>query len=311
MSMIEHEEERWTNRTGASFGSTSKASGPSAALRRHWLPALAATVAGALVGALVGWALPVTYTAESRVGVGMGDLSSGAIAGFPLAAEELASNYARYVNDTGVTTGSVPEGVELAASNIPESNVLRIEAESTDEQLALSVARDTADTLITTVNDSDGQRSAEATYEQYRQAQDDLRTTTAVFNTYDAEVARLEALATPREQLEGVRAELNSAITNREMAQVRVDGLRALYVRQVSEDSEAADLVLVRAASVVNSSRAGSVQRGALVGLVLGALVGLGLATAAARRRSAAPAVTSDPIATTTDDPVTLEKDRG
>lgn len=281
MSINEYETEAWAPRTSSVFQP----------LRTHWRPAAAVTLAGALLGALVGFLLPVTYTAESRVAVGMGDLTSGAIAGFPTAAETLASNYARYVNDTGVTTGSVPEGVELAASNIPESNVLRIEASAPTPEVATQVAGDTANTLVTTVNENDAVRNAEATLQRYRDAQNELRTATSVFNTYDAEVARLEGTpGVARETLEGARGQLNSAITTRETIQAQVDGLRALYIRQVSEDSEAANLVLVREASVVSTSRSGAVQRGALLGTVIGALAGLALANARARRPAAAPA---------------------
>lgn len=257
-------------------------------LRRHWVPVAAIAVALTLIGALAGFLQPATHTAEARVAVGKGDLTSGAIAGFPLAARELASNYSRYINDTGVAGDAVPDGATLSASPIPESNVIRIRAESRDEAQATAVAAQAAADLVAAVNTNDAERGSGATLDGLRAAHDTLREATSVFEHYTSLLARQSANpATPAGELEGTRAKLNAAITEKEIAQAKVEAIQTKYIRQVSEDSQAANLVLVREASLVGSSRPGAIQRGAILGLGVGVLAGCASALVLSRRGTA------------------------
>ncbi len=141
---------------------TQAAVGPLAAWRHHWIVGVVAALLGAALGVGAAFAVPVTYTAEARVAVGSGDLTSGAIAGFPVAASQLASNYARYVNDRGVAATDLPENVTLSASQIPESNVIRIEVESSDPEAARSSANKAAELLVEAVNGSGKTSSPDA-----------------------------------------------------------------------------------------------------------------------------------------------------
>lgn len=257
----------------------SSAGTPLHAIKRHWISVVVITLLGGLLGAAVGFLIKPTYTAESRVAVGAGNLSSGAIAGFPLAAAQLASNYARYVNDNGIAGNNVPEGATVGASQIPESNVIRIEAKSTDEQAAVTAAQTTAQELINRVNgSSNGQDNPSDTQSQLDKAADAWGRTQTEMSAAEVELAR--ARNTPgasAAQIAAAQQALAKAKSEDAKAQARRDSLSQKLIREVSEGSQAADLVLVRDSSVSGSDRSGRIQRFAMIGII----AGLGIATLA------------------------------
>lgn len=266
--------------------------GPIWALLRRWPIAVLAAVLG--VGLGVGFASlqPTAFTAESRVAVGAGDLSSGAIAGFPTAAGELAANYARYVNDRGLrgdgAGGADLSGVALSASPIPDSNVIRIEAVSTDEQQAIDAADLTAQSLVRAVNEPRGAdtpasllasfNSAAIESAQARAAEEDaLRLLEQAREAPTAQAARLADL----------RARVVNTGAAADEAELRQSAIQSQYL-EASSASRSADLEVVNPATVLYDTSSSLRQRYALLGLTLGLVVALLVAFALDRRSARA-----------------------
>lgn len=276
MSSIEYQEAEPVTRATA---------GPLTALRRHWPAATALALVGALLGAGVAFIVPTTWTAESRVAVGAGDLTSGAIAGFPIAASQLASNYARYVNDRGVAGTDVPEGVELSASQIPESNVIRIEASSADPDAARAAANTAATELIDTVN-AGSRTTAEEVYAEFQElAGEDAAAQTALAAAQH-DLDELLAEEDPsRRAVAAAREDVTEAAAKAADTAMRANAVRQRYTTLVAGTSSAANLLLVREADALESNRASLLARLGLAGLAAGAAAGLVLAVALERRR--------------------------
>ncbi|MDO5681543.1 MAG: hypothetical protein Q4G46_01770 [Propionibacteriaceae bacterium] len=259
---------------------------PMAAVRKRWVRVSAISLVGALLGVLVGLLIPTSQTAEVRVAVGQGSLTTSAIAGFPLAAVNLASNYARYVNSTGVAREATMPGVKLKASQIPESNVIRIEATSKNAEDATAAATAAADELIAQVNDESIQREIKDTRDALAAASQQYSDAFARVQSHQAELIRLQAppVATV-EQRDGARNRLAEAKGAEGIAEAELNAQQTKLVRLISENSQAAKLTLVREVGKPTSSRSSNMQIGGLLGLVVGGAVGVISATASARRR--------------------------
>ncbi len=276
MSTIEYREAEPFNRAGT---------GPLTSWRRHWVVGLLAALLGAALGLGAAFVLPVTYTAEARVAVGAGDLTSGAIAGFPVAASQLASNYARYVNDRGVAGTDVPENVTLSASQIPESNVIRIEADSADPAAARDAANRAAQTLIDTVNNS-GKTSADDVYAEFGKAAKADAAAQTELRAAQATLDKLLGQDNPSKgKLKSARADLTDAAAKADNTSLTLNALRQKYTNLTTGSSTAANLLLVRSSDDLTSNRTSLLARFGLAGLAAGAAIGLIAAVAIERRR--------------------------
>ena len=265
---------------------TQVAIGPLVAWRRHWVKGVAAALVGAALGVAIGFAMPVSYTAESRVAVGAGDLTSGAVAGFPLAASGLASNYARYVNDRGIGQTDVPEGVKLSASQIPESNVVRIEATSADAAAATAAANMAADQLVAIVNNH-GQQSIDEVFEQYTRAAtiDAKAQTKLAAEQYDLNVL-LNTTDSKKSKIKAARDDVTKASAAAALTSAKAAVLRQNYANLMTGNRTAATLMVVRTADGLSSNRTSRVSQLALLGFIVGAAGGLVLAVQLERRRA-------------------------
>lgn len=266
---------------------TRDATRPFESWRRHWVLGTAVTVLFAALGAGAGFLMPVTWTAESRVAVGSGDLTAAAIAGFPLAASQLASNYARYVNDTGVAGNPVPANVALSASQIPDSNVIRIEASSADPAAAQAAANDTAQTLMDEVNDN-GSEPLDQVYETFTKAADEDAAAesdlAAAQDALDKLRGRTDA---SKSAIASARDKVSKASAKAARTGLVSDALRQKYTSMVAGASTAATLRLARTADTLSSSRSSQITRFGLLGLAAGAVIGLLVAIGLDRRRVA------------------------
>ncbi len=238
----------------------------------------------AVLGAGAGFLAPVTWTAESRVAVGSGDLTSAAIAGFPLAASQLASNYARYVNDSGVAGNPVPVNVELSASQIPDSNVVRIEASSADPAAAQAAANDTAQKLIDLVNNN-GNEPLDGVYEAFTAAADDDAAAdsdlAAAQRALDNVLGKTDS---SKAAIKAARSKVAEASAKAARTGMVSDALRQKYTSMVAGNTSSAKLQLARTADTIASNRTSLVTRFALLGLAAGAVLGLLIAIGLDRR---------------------------
>lgn len=233
-----------------------------APVRNHKKLVAGATLAGLVLGLLLALVLPQKFTAEARVAVGAGTLTTSAIAGYPLAAQDLAANYARYINDTGLAGHTVPEGVTLSASPIPESNVIRIEAESSDRAEAELVAKDVAETLVRVVNSADGVDAA-------GESGGNLAAVSREWGEAYADVQTIEAQLRQGGGGSALRDRLAEAKTRESIAQAKLEVVNA---------TQLTDLIVVTEPGPATSNRWTNMQQFGLIGIVVGFLVGLILA---------------------------------
>ncbi|MFT4225578.1 hypothetical protein [Micropruina sp.] len=265
---------------------TQAAAGPLTAWRRHWLMGTVVALTIALVGVAAGFVAPTVHTAEARVAVGAGDLSAGAVAGFPAASSSLASNYARYVNDRGVAQTDIPDGVTLSASQIPESNVIRIEAASADPAAATAAANSAADQLVTLVN-TGGRQSIEDVFKQFTKAsKDDAKAQTELA----AAQHQLDLLLSDTESKKGSLNRARDAVTKAAgtagETSAKAAALRQKYTNLVDGSQTAGNLLVIRTADTPTTNRISLVSRLGLIGLIIGAAGGLAIAVALERRRA-------------------------
>lgn len=262
-------------------------------LRRHWRLACAITAISMLLA--LGYALtrsPV-HTAETRLAVGAGEMSTLAIPGFPNASKDLAANYARWVTSTGSGQYAYPAGVEVLASPIAESNVIRIQAKSTDPAQATDVVTKTAEALLAEVNKVRDDNNP------------DLVLKTIIDNSGNVLDARTEADLTAQAledaQAEGsddsdavkvARAAATAAAKQYTEVATRQDARIATYQRLVSQSTTEADLHTIgQGAAVIGDNRTARVQRFGLLGLGAGVFLALLISGALdRRRRDVAPA---------------------
>lgn len=264
---------------------TQAAAGPLTAWRRHWLMSTVVAIVGALIGVAVAFATPTTYTAEARVAVGAGDLSAGAVAGFPVASSALASNYARYVNDRGVAQADVPEGVTLSASQIPESNVIRIEALSADPAAATAAANAASDQLVTLVNTS-GRQSTEDVFKQFsKTSKDDAKAQTALAAAQHELDLLLSKTESKKSAVTKARNVVTRAAGTAAETTAKAAALRQQYTNLVDGSQTAGNLIVIRTADAPTTNRISLVSRLGLLGLIVGAAGGLVIAVVLERRR--------------------------
>lgn len=262
------------------------------ALRRHWLVAILIVVVVGAMGAGVAMLKPNVYTAESRLAVGAGEMSTLAIPGFPTASRDLASNYARWVTLQGVGGTAAPPGtLSLAASPIPDSNVLRIEAKAENPDIALAAAGAAGKALVAEVLKVKTDNDPKALLDQVGQSSPALARA-------QAEVTRAHdqyrtAFSMDPGGSARVRAALEAYVkaeTQRQKLDAQRGALLERYRRVVSQRTTEADLRLIGpGAAVVGHDRNSRIQRYLLLGLVAGSLLAAAAAYALERRRLTRP----------------------
>ncbi len=240
------------------------------------------------------FAQPVTYTAEARLAVAGGDLAAQAVPGYALASQELAANYARYVNNSD-DQGALEEAVELpagsvasvAASPVPESNVVRIEVDAVDAASATAAAAYVADTLIERVEAASTEEEAASVLAEFTTISTEVAQAEQAAGSAQAAVdAGLQAAAP---DLEARRAAAADAAARLSVLRVQQEALAQRY-RTLVDTISSVNLTVVEPAAVTGNDRASRAQRYALAGVAAGLLLALALTRRAQRRAAAADA---------------------
>src|SRR3954454_4215176 len=129
-------------------------SNPLRSMLRLWPVTVVAVALGLAGGLAYDLTLPTSYTAEVRLAVGGQTVAAQAVPGFALASQQLAADFARYVGpqqDSAVLKQALgprtAEVVSVAASPIPQSNVIRVEVVAHDSQTAVDGAHVVAQSL--------------------------------------------------------------------------------------------------------------------------------------------------------------------
>lgn len=276
---------------------------PLAALRAHKAIALLLVILGAAAGMAYALQAPRTYTAEVRLAVAGESLTAQAVPGFALASQELAANYARYVNnaeaqtslneDLGVEVGSVDE---VTASPIPESNVIRIEVTARGETIAVRAAGQIADSLMERVNAPDGrQADADAALAEFtRLSADAAQAEQASLAADDALNNALGRASSgsprPGDDIPALRNAAATAAAQLSVLEVQQQAVGQRYQTLIDEVDNAARLTIALRATSRGDDRLVATQRYVLLGLAVGAVLATLVAIALERRRAGSSA---------------------
>jgi hypothetical protein len=268
---------------------------PLQTLRRHRVPAVIIVIACTAASLGIATTRPSTYSAEARLAVDGAKLSSQAVPGFALASQELAANYARYVNNAGTQTDlesaiDAPKGSveDVAASPIPQSNVVRIEVAAGDPDVAVAAAAAVSDRLLKQVNESTvSEEAASAALEEFtavsQQVASAEQAAAAAQNAVDRAVAgEVGDVGVLRQAAANSGAELA-------ILEIQQQALGEQYRALVAENhGTASQLTVVQAATSTGDDLLNRLQQFGLAGLVAGALLALLGASLLERRRRAA-----------------------
>lgn len=258
---------------------------PTRAVARHWLLTAVLGLIGLVLGAAVAIAVPQSYTAEARLAVAPERNSAYTIAGFPLAATELAANYARWVQNNTASGQWRPEGVtDVQASPVPDTAVVRVEVEAPDEQAAVNGANSVAQRLERVVGEAQSANDPENAYKAFQDRAAEVADATSEVSAAEAAYGRaLAGGSTAR--TETAKAALDEANAKLSTLKLRQDGDGDLYRRLYADPQGNTTLRVLGEASSMGSDRTSNLQRGAVLGLAVGLILAVPLSMLAERRR--------------------------
>lgn len=262
---------------------------PLGSMGRHWKLTAMCTLLGLVLGLLAALVLPRPHAAEARVAVVADTNNAYTIAGYPLAARELAADYARWVQNNASGGTWAPAGVsEVTASPIPDSTTIRIEVAGDSEQAAVEGADQVATSLVEEASQAQSVRDPEAAFEEYNKLLPALAEARADVDaaqaTYGRAVGSNAAAATVRQ----ARNALESAQVELSQVQLRTDAQAERYRRLYADTSGASTLKVIAPATSTGTGAESAFMRLGLVGAGTGFLVGFLLSVLRDRRRDAA-----------------------
>ena len=264
-----------------------------AAVRRHWLVAAMPVILLVAVAIVLGLKRPVTYTSTANLSVGHVYVSNPA--GIPTiidATKSLAGVYSRAIHSSAVVQDTqrrlrrenasrVSGG--LSATQIPQSPLIKVSAESRSRPGAMALANAGAAALAAYVN---------------RQVRDNEASTTISARYRRASAAFRRSLATSRrltrrytnDPSPANRAARERAAAATDTARLRRDALAASYQTAVQGGTSSVAVSIFSPASTPTNDRSRMLQIFVFVGLIgglaAGAALALLLASRDVRRRS-------------------------
>lgn len=253
--------------------------GPLEAALRHPFLTLLPIILFLGAAAAIGFTREPIYTSQARVNVGRVDVPAYTLQGVVVGNETLAAGYARTIAAKPVIdraarqAGVSPTAVagRLAASPVPGSTLIRVEASGPTKGSAVSLANGGANGLIAYVRKLGRQQQSTDLLQRYRRAQ--------------ARVGRLEDRIKTLRGRPGGRANARRAQLDLQTAQLQVSGLQDQF-RSSSGGADPQNLLqLIAPASSADSDVSSMLQRLGLIGLGAGLFVGIGLALLVSNRR--------------------------
>ena len=255
------------------------------AMRRHWFVALVPVVL--LVAGAVGLGLKRSprYKATANVSVGHVYVTNPVgIATIIDATQSLAAVYSRAIHSSAVLEGTrrrLGEGSSVTgtftATPLPESPLIKVTAESSSAQGAITLANASADALAAYINRQVRDNSASATLStRYREAalryRQRVETRKHLDRRYDRKRNRKNKAARDR------------AAAAADTALLRREALRASYEQAVQGGTSSVGVEIFSHASAATSDRRSMMQILVFVGLVGGLAAGAALALLRAAR---------------------------
>lgn len=246
--------------------------GPLESVFRYPLFAIVPVIALVLVGLLVGVGRDAVYSAEARVNVGRVDVPAYTLQGVTVGNSTLAASYARalaapdVVDRAARETGISPAEARgnLTGSQIPNSTLIRIEADGSSSAQAQQLANAAALQLIRYVTRLNVRQQEDRALQRYRRAQE------------QAEEARTKVLRITRNRPNSAAAE--KARIELSTAQLHARSIGARVLQATVAPSPENLLQLVVPAATADSDRDTVLQESLLIGLVAGIVLGFGLA---------------------------------
>jgi capsular polysaccharide biosynthesis protein len=246
--------------------------GPLESVLRNPILALVPVVALTLAGLAVGLLRSPVYEAEARINVGRVDVPAYTLQGVTIGNSTLASSYSRalsapeVINRAAKSAGlpAATARANLAASQVPRSTLIQVEAKGGSSGEAQQLANGAALALIKYVTKLNVRQQQSRSLGRYRRAQ------------ATAERARTRLLRIARDRpgsraAERARVELRTAELNARSVGARVVGATVV-------PSPENLLQLVVPAVTADSDKSSVLQRSLLIGLVAGLVLGIALA---------------------------------
>ena len=293
-------------------GVREQSSSPLRSMARLWPVTVVLVALGLGAGLAYAGQRPVDYTAEARLAVGGQTVAAQAVPGFALASQQLAADFARYVtpdqDQTVLSQGlgaRTAQVVSVAASPIPSSNVIRIEAVAHDQQTATDAAHIVAQSLLTQVNSTDTAGRAAAVLTEYRALSDKVAAAQAKSTEAAANLTALETrLTSTATKASGPTvfdpSTLSAADTALYLAaqdaaakasstlsslQIQQSAVGNKYQSLVGTDSPVTNLTFVQTGAISGDDKRSNQERFGLLGLLAGLVVALLVAALIDRRR--------------------------
>lgn len=246
--------------------------GPLESVLRHPLLALAPVVALVAIAVAVGLLRTPEYSAEARINVGRTDVPAYTLQEVTIGNATLAGSYARAIDaprviESASRQAEVPESEvrdRVAASQVPRSTLIRVEATGDSERAAVDLANGAARGLIFYVRHLNARQQDNRLIRRYRRA----------LRRGQRAQARLERVARGRsERSPAVR----EARLDLRTAQLRARTLGSRVVQTGATPAQNA-LQLVVPSAEATSDRTSVLSRLVLVALAAGVLLGIALA---------------------------------
>jgi hypothetical protein len=272
--------------------------GPGEAILRHRMAAALPVLVLLVAAVAFGVGREAVLTVESRVLVGRVDGPSAQIPGLSVANQQLASAYARLVGADSIQAAvkkDVGGGhVDVTASPVPESTVIRIEAKAGQLGTARRGARAAATELVTYVqslnapNPSAEQLKASynqavATQDDAAQKRDDLKVRLTQLRTPGSSAAQASA-GDLGGAIADTTAQLVDAQKATDLAKLDADTLALQYRDALDAQSNAVPLTVVTTGQFKGSDRRQTLALLATVAAVIGLGLGAVLAIVIDRR---------------------------
>ncbi|WP_369052480.1 hypothetical protein [Kineococcus terrestris] len=265
---------------------------PLTALAQRWKLAAALVVAGALAGAGLAQAVPTTYTGEARVAVGSQSLDARIVAGYSVAANQLASDIARYVNDRQAQGDLEPvlgeradEVQRVSASPIAGSSVVLVEVDAASAETATEGAQAVAQQLVDQVNTA-GTGAPDLLLQQYRDLTAQVEQARQAAAQAEGALAEAQASGAAALEVEAARTTAQETAAALDVLEVQQQALSQRYRNAVSNTPSASGLSVVRDAEVSRDDSGSTLQLLLLAGAGAGLLLALLLAVLQDRRRA-------------------------
>jgi hypothetical protein len=246
--------------------------GPLESVFRYPAFAIVPVVALVLAGLAVGLLRDPVYTAEARISVGRVDVPAYTLQGVTVGNSTLAASYARALaapnvveraaRAAGVSEEDARES--LAGSQIPNSTLIRIEAEGDSSQQAQRLANAAAAELIRYVTTLNVRQQDDKALARFRRAQG--RAERARTRLLRIQSERPNSSAAQEARLDFRTAELNA----------RSVGARVLQATEAPAPENLLQLVVP--AATADSDKDTALQESLLIGLVAGIVLGFALA---------------------------------